>query len=133
MDSFATITFGTPRDVVNVTEGIDKHYVRVSALVGHVTDAIKQQFEYKSAVSRKMYECNDDITCYVYTRDDENQTVLGIYEYVSEACDSFELQIDACNIVKHQSHKHESVEREDIRYNMCMFSPLRPEQTPSHT
>ena len=65
MDSFSIVTFGSPRDVINITEGIDQHDMRIGTLIDHVADWIEEQFEHKTGMSWQMHECNNKITSYV--------------------------------------------------------------------
>lgn len=47
LNSFAAVAFSSPRHVIDIAEGIDKHDMRVCTLIDHIANAVEKQFEYK--------------------------------------------------------------------------------------
>lgn len=50
-NSVSLVTFCTPRNVIDITEGIDQHDMRVSSLIGKVTPYIAHELDYEFSMS----------------------------------------------------------------------------------
>jgi len=52
--SVATCSFCSPRDVIDVAEGVDDHSLSVGALIADIADLITDKFPYKLRMSDEM-------------------------------------------------------------------------------
>ena len=77
MHSFSIVALSSPRYVIDVAKSIDQHDVRVSSLINHITNRIKEQFENKFSMSWKMNQSNDEVTCHVDTSNYEHKSTFG--------------------------------------------------------
>ena len=133
MYSLSIVTLGTPRYVIYIAESIDQHDVRVSSLVHHVADRIEEQFEYKFCMSWQMNDSYYEITAHIDASNYEYQSTFSWCKNIRDAVNIPNLEIDHNNIVDDQTHQQKGIEREYVRYVMCIFGPLSAKQTPSDT
>lgn len=130
MDPLAVVALGPPRYVVDIAEGVDKHDVRIGALVDHVADGVDEQFKDETGVGGQVDQGNDQIAGDVDAGDNEDQCALGGAKDVAEAVDIVDFEVDSQDVVNDQAHEQEGVEGEDVADVVCTFGPLGSEETP---
>ena len=84
MNSKAIITLGAPGHVVYIAEGINKHDMRVGALVCEIADHVDHHAEQELEVGTHVHQSHQDINSQVDTGDDKHQGCLGLVKNVRE-------------------------------------------------
>jgi phosphoheptose isomerase len=84
LNSGATITFGTPGDVIDITECINEHDMRVCSLIGKIRDDINKHSEEELEVSKQVNNSHQYIHKDVETSDNKDH---GSLELIEDGCE----------------------------------------------